>query len=166
MKVLKVIDQKKTPPTLKADDMQKLHKAFQIYVEYFKKVDYPEIKKASDHRVIRQMEEFVEYLEKNSYLGDRREAFRCTSEFVATLKAGLHKEMHEKLDEFRERLRPPDPSKELDRLYKIALEAEGEANVYSAVIAFNNFAEANPNLVKVREYKQEIRKSIQRKGLA
>ncbi len=166
MKVLKVIDQKKEPPSLTLEEFQKLHKALHIYVEYFKKVDYPEIKKASDQRVLRQMTEFVEHCESRGYFGNRREVFRYTSEFIATLKSGMTKEVHTDLDTLRERLRPPDPSKELDRLYQVALQAEGEANVYSAVIAFNNFAEANANLPKVRLYKQEIRQSIQRKGLS
>lgn len=166
MKVLKVIDQKKLPPSLALEEFQKLHKALHIYVEYFKKVDYPEIKKASDQRVLRQMSEFVEHCENHGYFGDRREVFRHTSEFIATLKSGISKNLHGNLDALRERLRPPDPNKELERLYQVALQAEGEANVYSAVIAFNNFAEAHAHLPKIRTYKQEIRRSIQRKGLS
>ncbi len=166
MKVLKVIDQKNKPVSLDPEEFQKLHKTLHIYVEYFKKVDYPDIKKASDNRVLRQMTACVEHFESNGYFGNRREVFRQVSEFVATLKGGIIKELHPELDALRERLRPPDPTKELDRLYRVAIDAEGETNVYSAVIAFNNFAEANPNLLKIREYKQEIRKSIQRKGLA
>ncbi len=166
MKVLKVIDQKNTPESASSEDLQKLHKTLQIYVAYFKKVDYPDVKMASDKRVLRQMKDFVDHMAAHDYYDNRREIFRQISEFIATLKGGIHKELHEELDNLRERVRPPNPSEELDRLYKAALEAEGETNVYSAVIAFNNFAEKHRSLVKIHEYKNEIRKSIQRKGLS
>jgi len=164
MKVLKVIDQKIRPEHFEELAYRKVLKAFQIYVEYFKHIEQSPIKMAADERVVIQFTEMAEYLEANQYFGDRDLAYAQICLCHDTLKNNLSAERVWKLDKLRERLRPPNATEELERLYQEALNAEGEANIYSAVIAFNNFIEKHPYEPKVGPFKRNIREMLVRKG--
>lgn len=166
MKVLKVIDQKIRPELFNDIEYRKLLKAFQIYVEYFKRVERNFIKDACDGRVLNQLRDLVSFLQTHDYFGDQYLAYQQLKLYCETLKESFQPSMNSELQALQLAIRPLDPAEELERLYQEALKAEGEANVYSAVVAFNNFAELHPNEPKARQYKREIRAALARKGYA
>lgn len=166
MKVLKVIEQKIQPEIFDEFEYRKLYKAFQIYVEYFKRVERTPIKQACDERVSLLYCQLADYIEEHDYFGDRHEAFKQMHLYAETLREALPSECNEQLDVVQRRLEPPDPAKELERLFVDAMQAEGEANVYAAVVAFNNFIQQYPNEPLVNEFKRKIRKRLNRDGYA
>ena len=166
VKVRKVIEQKIKPESFDEQEYHKVHKAFQIYVEYFKRVERTSIKEACDDRVVGMYRELAKYLESNNWFGDRHECFKQIHLIAETLRECLSLSQLDEVDEIQDRVEVPDPNKVLDRLYHEALQAEGEANVYSAVVAFNNFCEENPNEPKARDYKRKLRQVLVNKGYA
>lgn len=166
MKVLKVIEQKVRPETFDEFEYRKLHKAFQIYVEYFKRIDRNQAKEACDDRVVILFRELCDYIQSKKWFGDRHEAHRQINQFASTLRECLSLKQLDILDELVEAVEPPDPAKVLEKLYHEAMTAVGEANVYSAVVAFNNFIEENPNEPKAREFKRKLRQMLVSKGMA
>ncbi len=164
MKVLKVIDQKIKPEAFDALEYRKVLKAFQIYIEYFKPVERNDIKAACDDRVLSQFKAMLAYLETHRYFGDRNLAHKQILEQVSVLRGGLPFAHCEVLEALADKVRPLEPDEELDRLYRDALRAEGEANVYSAVVAFNNFIQKHPNQPHVQKYKREIMNSLVSRG--
>ena len=97
-------------------------------------------------------------------IGDRQLAHQQILEQVAVLRGGLPFAHCEVLEALADKLRPLEPEEELEFLYRDAMKAEGEANVYSAVVAFNNFLEKHPNDSKARKYKREIMQSLASRG--
>lgn len=164
MKVLKVIDQKIKPEFFDATEYRKVLKAFQIYIEYFKPVERNEIKAACDDRVLSQFKDMLAYLKKHRYFGDRNLAHKQILEQVSVLRVGLPFAHCEVLEALADQVRPLEPAEELEILYRDALKAEGEANVYSAVVAFNNFLEKHPQDSLARKYKKEIMRSLASRG--
>lgn len=164
MKVLKVIEQKVRPEIFDEFEYRKLQKAFQIYVEYFKRVERTPVKQACDDRVVILYEELGEYLRVKNWYGDRNEAYKQMHYYAETLRECLSPDQCRQLQGIEELVRPPDPAKVLERLFVETMQAEGEANVYSAVVAFNNFIEEYPNEPKVGDYKRKIRKMLVDKG--
>ncbi|PKL76560.1 MAG: hypothetical protein CVV27_09650 [Candidatus Melainabacteria bacterium HGW-Melainabacteria-1] len=165
MKVLKVIEQKLKPETFDEFEFRKLHKAFQIYVEYFKRVERTPIKIACDDRVLNLYRELAKYLEDGRWFGDRHECFKQMHLFAECLRECLSLAQLEEIEALVELIRPPDPNEVLERLYHEAMHAEGEANVYSAVVAFNNFIQEFPHEPKVGEYKRKLRQYLSQKGM-
>lgn len=165
MKVLKAIESRNQPQDYNEIERHKLQKAYQIYAEYFKKVENSPIKKACDARVIRLLEEHVEYLEKNKYFGNREIALEDVSICAYHLKQIANETEKQQLEALRDRVRPPDPQQEMKRLFEEFLQAQGEANIYSAVVAFNNFAEENPHEPGLSDYKRRMRIILKQKGL-
>lgn len=166
MKVLKVIDQKIRPEYFDEQAYQRVVKAFQIYVEYFKRIEPSAIKSAADERVVLQFTELADYLEAQNYFGNRQQAYDKLNLCYAALKDHVSAERLWKLDKVRERLRPPSSSEVLDTLFQEVLQATTEANIYSAVIAFNNFIQAHPNEPKISHYKREVQAHIKRLGFS
>lgn len=164
MKVLKVIDQKIMPPAFDEIEYRKLAKAFQIYIEYFKRVETSPIKEACDNRVQAQYESLADYLQAKAYFGDRFKAYEQMCIYCETLRTGFSPERMREIEAIRDRIRPPNPTDQLDKLYREVLEAEGEANVYAAVVQFQNFCEAHPNEPKIGTYRREIRRILVSKG--
>lgn len=164
MKVLKVIDQKIYPPVFDAIEYRKLAKAFQIYTEYFKRIEASTIKEASDKRVIEQYRAFADYLISKEYFGDRFKAYEQMCVNCETLREGFSAQNMMILEEIRDRVRPPNPTERLDTLFEEILKAEGEANVYSAVVTFQNFCEDHPSERNIGKYRREIRKFLVANG--
>lgn len=166
MKVLKVIDQKVRPEHFDEQAYHKVIKAFQIYVEYFKRIEPSPIKSAADERVVLQFTELADYLESKDYFGNRQLAYDKLSLCYTALKDHVSAERLWKLDKVRERLRPPSTSERLDQLFQEVLAATTEANIYSAVVAFNNFIQAHPNEPAISRYKREVQAHIKRLGFS
>ena len=164
MKVLKVIDQKIKPEYFDDIEYRKLAKAFQIYVEYFKRIDNSEIKKACDERVVSQFHELVDYMKAKDYFGDRHEAYRQISLFASTLRDALASEQMKEIEVLKAEVRPPNPVEQMKRLYQNVLDAQGETNIYSAVVAFQNFADEHPNEPKIGLYRRRMREALKNKG--
>lgn len=164
MKVLKVIDQKIKPEKFDAQEYKKLVKAFQIYVEYFKRVEQGKIKTACDGRVVNQFKELVDYLQGKDYFGDRYEAYRQVSLCSSTIKEGVHDKYRAEIEAIRERVRPPNPTEQMKKLFQAVQDAQGETNIYAAVVAFQNFADAHPNEPLIGKYRRQVREVIKSKG--
>lgn len=166
MKVLKAIESCNQPEVYNDVERHKLQKAYQIYAKYFKRVDNSPIKKACDARVICLLEEHVQYLEKNQYFGNRRIALEDVSICAYHLKEIVNSEEEkQQIEALRDRVRPPDPQQEMKRLFEEVQKAEGESNIYSAVVAFNNFAEENTGEPGISDYKRRIRIMLKQKCL-
>lgn len=164
MKVLKVIEQKVKAEVFDEFEYHKLHKAFQIYVEYFKRIEPNSVKQACDERIVILFEQLADYLKEKNYFSDRYEAFKQLNLCAETLQEALPFGCMEKIHSIKSSVEPPDPNKELERFYQEALNAQGEANVYSAVIAFNNFIQQNPQLQQISHYKRQIQQRLKRDG--
>lgn len=166
MKVLKVIEQKVRPEIFDEFEYRKLHKAFQIYVEYFKRIDRNPAKEACDERVLVLCRELCDYLRLNKWFQDRHEAHRQLNQYYQTLRECLSLNQLEQLEQLVATVEPPDPAKVLEDLFQEAMTAVGEANVYSAVVAFNNFIEENPHEPRAGEFKRKLRQMLVSKGMA
>lgn len=165
MKVLKAIEARNKPADYNEVERHKLQKAYQIYSEYFKKVDYSAAKTAGDARAIGLLEEHVAYLEQNRFFDMRFKALDHVSICANYLKEIANPQQRQELEALRERVRPPDPKKELKRLFEEVEKADGEANIYSAVVAFNNYAEENSAEPAVHDYKRRMRVILKQKGM-
>lgn len=166
MKVLKVIEQKIRPEVFDEFEYRKLVKAFQIYVEYFKRVERGPVKESCDGRVVVLVRELVDYLQSRDWFGDRHEAFKQVHLIAETLRECLSLAQIDEVEALEERVLPPDPTQVLEQLFTEAMHAEGEANIYSAVVAFNNFITENPSEPKVGEFKRRLRQMLVQKGMA
>lgn len=166
MKVLKVIEQKIHPPVAEETEFRKLYKAFQIYVEYFKRVERSPVKDACDERVVVLYADLADYLRGQAWFGDRYRIYEQMNLYAETLREGLYPECMPQIEAVREAVRPPNPSDELKRLYDEAMNSQGEANIYSAFVAFNNFIQQHPNEPKVGEFKRKLRERLVREGLS
>ncbi|MGE3728328.1 MAG: hypothetical protein AB7I41_22445 [Candidatus Sericytochromatia bacterium] len=165
MKVLKAIESRNQPSEYNEVERHKLQKAYQIYSEYFKKIEHSSAKIAGDARAIALLEEHVAFLEQNKFFDERLKALEHVSICANYLKEIANPQQRQELEALRERVRPPDPKKEMLRLFEEVERADGEANIYSAVVAFNNFAEQNSSEPAVHDYKRRMRVILKQKGL-
>jgi hypothetical protein len=165
MKVLKAIESRNKPTDYNEVERHKLQKAYQIYAEYFKKIEQTPTKTASDSRAIILLEEHIAYLEQNKFFDMRFKALEHVTVCVNHLKEIATAAQREQLEALRERVRPPDPKKELARLFAEVEKAEGEANIYSAVVTFNNFAEEHANEPSAHDFKRRMRLVLKQKGM-
>ncbi len=164
IRVLKAIEARIKPDEINDIEYKKLQKAFEIYVEYFKQVAQNSTKAACDMRATLLLEEHVLFLQGRGFYGGRQQAYAHVCMCAEYLSRLQDPAIDEKLEEIKDVVRPPDPTSTLRRLYQEVINAEGEANVYSAVVAFNNFAEEHPNEPKIGEFKRNIRKSLLDRG--
>jgi hypothetical protein len=165
IKVLKVIEAKIAVESYNEQEYHKIQKAFQIYVEYFKNTPRQSLKQAADRRAIRLLEQHVAQIEAQKFGGDRRLSLQHVSACAALLNPIADAEERMRLENLRERVRPPDPRIELQRLFSEVEQAEGESNIYSAVVAFNNFAEEHSGEPAVHDYKRRLRLILHQKGM-
>lgn len=164
IKVLKVVEARIRIEQFDQIEYNKLQKAFGIYVSYFDNTAKVSTKPACDQRAMNLLKEHVSYLIERHYFGDRDAAHRHVTVCAKTLEPLANGAQQKELSKLVEIVRPPDPSEKMRQLYEEAITCEGEANVYSAVVAFNNFAQLFPNDPKLSFYKQSLREVLQRKG--
>lgn len=164
IKVLKAVEARIRAPHFNQIEYNKLQKAFAIYVEYFDHSTEIAAKAACDQRAMNLLKEHVDYVIEHHYFGDRDLAYRHVMACAKSLESLANGVQQQGLSKLVETVRPPDPSEKMRQLYHEALHCEGEANVYSAVVAFNNFAQLFPNDPQLSFYKQSLRETLQRKG--